>query len=149
MHIPPSEVLGRDRDDFVPGGLRHRLPFWNEVILYDHPNRKMILRWTAYGVSVYEFLIVEARGVAPDQQCLRVAFRGEVYPNRVGPKHVDFAVYGINVLCPGLPDSVGPNQSPSAPRRSRLIEAVSMEPVKPRMIGLGTGVASQHNYTGR
>ena len=65
------DVPVRVGDDFVPGGLSREFPFWRDVLLIDHPDRNTILTSVRDGVSVYEFLLPDARGVSVEKPFIR------------------------------------------------------------------------------
>ena len=63
----PWDIPVRVGDDFVPAGLSREFPFWRDVLLIDHPHRTTILTWAKNGVSVYKFLLPDARGLSVEQ----------------------------------------------------------------------------------
>ena len=50
-----EDAIFRNCDSFIPTNLKNHLPFWEHVILKDHPHKETILRWLQ-GVRIEEFL---------------------------------------------------------------------------------------------
>ena len=77
----PWNIPVRMGDDFVPGGLAREFPFWRDVLLTNHAERDTILTWVRDGVSVYEFLLPDAREVSVEQPFNSAASLGEESPS--------------------------------------------------------------------
>ena len=130
----PWDVPIRVGDDLVPEGLAGEFPFWRDILLTDHPEGNTMLTWVRDGVSVYEFLLPDARGVSVEQP-----FHPAVFPGGDAQP----STRGIPRVChggsryprePGLPGSI---RGGAYERRSGSAEshyATSIEPSKPRLI---------------
>ena len=94
----PWDIPVRVGGDFVPGGLAREFPFWRDVLLTDHPECDTILTWVRDGVSVYEFLLPDTRGVSVEQPFNPAAFPGEEMLNRVPEEFHEFVTRKVAIL---------------------------------------------------
>ena len=119
-HTAPWNIPVRVGDDFVPGGLAREFPFWRDVLLTDHPERNTILTWVRDGVSVYEFLLPDARGVSVEQPFNPAVFPGEEMPNRVPEEFHEFVTREVATLvsrgCLVPFEEVRTSEGPARPR---------------------------------
>ena len=134
-HTAPWNIPVRVGDDFVPGGLAREFPFWRDVLLANHPERNTILTWVRDGVSVYDFLLPDARGVSVEQPFNPAVFPGEEMPNRVPEEFHEFVTREVATLVSrGCLVPFEEVRTSEGPARPRVIMPLSVEPSKPRLI---------------
>ena len=66
-----QNAVFRNCEHFTTANLKNHLPFWEHVILKDHPHKENILRWLQ-GVKIEEFLNSFTKG---DFQGIEVTFK--------------------------------------------------------------------------
>ena len=126
---------GESGNSFVPGGLRECIQFWDTVVLKEHPLRDRILTWLRHGVTVYEFLLDDAKGSEIDSPFNESSFPGEIYPNRIPETFTAFVNTEVHDL--HLRGCIVPwkqVRAPDSPLRPRILQTRSIEPTKPRLI---------------
>ena len=131
----PWNIPVRVGDDFVPGGLAREFPFWRDVLLTDHPERNTILTWVKDGVSDYELLLPDARGVSVEQPFNPAAFPGEEMPHRVPEEFHEFVTREVATLVSrGCLVPFEEVRTSEGLARPIIVMPLSVEPSKPRLI---------------
>ena len=131
----PIRDAGVGGSKFVPGGINNCAPFWDEVLLRDHPRRDELLSYVRDGVSAFPFLAPEFRGVSRDEPYRPAAFPGEASPNRIPASHADFVDTEVaNLVSRGCLVPWSEVRGPHGPARPRLIHPLAVEKLKPRLV---------------
>lgn len=103
--------------------------------MHEQPQRARLLSWLRLGVCIHKFLLDASRGPSLEFPFRDSYFQGEVYSNRVQASFHEFVHDDIRSLahrgCIVSSESVRSRQSPMRPR---LIQALSVELVKPRLM---------------
>ena len=121
--------------DFVPGGLNHHHEVWQRVVFRGHPQAAQLLSYPTNGVSVFEFLTEENRGVSREFRYRREAFPGTSVPNRIPQAHAGFVRSKVAALVKrGCLARMADVKGPTGPARPRLVLPLSIEPSKPRLV---------------
>ena len=119
----------------MPGGLSREFLFCRDVLLIDHPDRTTILTKVRNGVSVYEFLLPDARGVSVEHPFNPVVFPGEKLPNRVPEEFREFIAGEVATLVRrGCLIQFEDVRTSNGASRPRLIVPLSLESSNPRLI---------------
>ena len=119
-------------DDFMPGGLLREFPFWRNALLIDNPDRTTILTWARDGVSIYELLLPDARGVSAEQPFNPVVIPEQEMPNRVPEEFLREFVAGevTTLVRRGCLIPFEEMRTSEGPARPRVIMSLSVEPSK-------------------
>ena len=126
---------GASGSKFVPGLLRKHAAFWYEIILPDHPLRETLVSYVRDGVSVHEFLLTSHKGTSVESPYNREKFPGAVFANRIPSAHAEFVRTEMQALITrGCVVKWADVRGPEGPARPRLIQALSVEETKPRLI---------------
>lgn len=87
-----------DAAEFVPGLPSQKLPFWEKVILREHPNRDQFLSFLRDGVGLHDLLLRPFRGPSVDRPFNPDRFKGAVFRNRIPSEFTDFVDSEIRSL---------------------------------------------------
>ena len=109
--------------------------FWDKVILEGHPLRDELISYVRDGVGVYDFLVDSSRGPSRALPYNVERFPGTVFANRIPSSHASFMDAEMNSLvereCVVMWSDV---RGSSGPVRPRLIQTLSAEETKPRLM---------------
>lgn len=131
----PIWDAGADGSRFVPGLLRKHAAFWDEMILPTHHLREPLMSYVRDGVSVHEFLFESHKGASLDSPYNVGKFPGAVFANRIPPAHAEFVSTEMRTLITrGCVVKWADVRGPAGPARPRMIQALSVEVTKPRLI---------------
>lgn len=131
----PVWHAGEGGSEFVPGLVRRHVEFWDGVVLQDHPLRETLGSYLREGVSVHEFLIASHRGPSVDSPYKVDRFPGAVFANRIPPAHAGFVDAEMrSLIARGCVVKWADVRGRAGPARPRLVQALSVEETKPRLI---------------
>ena len=126
---------GTGGSEFVPGLVRRHVEFWDAVVLQGHPLRDELVSYLRDGVSVHSFLLDSCRGSSTASPYNEKHFPGAVFANRIPPAHAEFVKAEMkSLVARGCIVKWADVRGPAGPSRPRLIQALSVEETKPRLI---------------
>ena len=135
-HLTPQQAPLWQPDDFVPGHLSSKIPFWREEILRDRTpaDSSTLLGWLQ-GVSVHDFIDESSRGVFQGHQFNGAEVSQIELPNHVPEEHnlwVDTEIAKLEQKGCIVPWQTVADVSENP--RPHIVLPLGVEPKKPRLI---------------
>ena len=131
---PRYGTQGRAGASSCPACCENTRAFWDEVVLLGHHLREALGSYVRDGVSVYEFLVKSHKGTSVDSLYNGDKFPGAVFANRIPPAHAAFKAEMRALIARGCVVKRTDVRGPAGRERPRMIQALSVEETKPRLI---------------